>query len=437
MNFSNLHYFISALNFLCLISFFIFIRISKIKQKIDWFSPLIIFPSLYLLYLSIGFAIPIKWFGGEILINQWFYYFIGLIFFIIGISFPIIILKSKGKRPIIFFTYEIPKTIKNILKIKKLNNLAFIIFIIGSYFMISVILTRGLPFFSNVQVRRFGEAYRVSGYFFLLGLLVQISIIMLIFSGHLKRRFNVWIIMIIILGTALISLYGSRAQIAPIFMAFVLSSHYLRKKFTFRKIILFSVIGLLLFSSFAFLRIEWSIDYYKKYLEERNYPSELWFFGPGYLTIRAPIDSFTIILNKMPKEIDFWHGRMLISPLTTLLPGKQYLGQYIVTDKIIGGDSTKSGPTAPTALSFIVPFYIDFGIIGVMIGMFFAGALLQWLYLRMVYKSQEIDYLNYFIVLTSYCIWIYGGYFPTLIIIWQLIIINLTIFFIRLRWNYR
>ncbi len=393
-----------------------------------------IFPALYLLYFSIGLGISVKWFGGEIPADQWFYYLTGLIFFIAGMLLPIVASRSLGQNSNNLSLYGRPKVINRIWKSRNINKFALTIFIIGSLFMLVVIFQRGLPFFSDVQARRFGEAHRVSGYFLCVGLLVQISVIFFIFSGCLKKKLSYWMLIVIILGTLMVGFYGSRAQLVPIFMTFLLCSHYLRKNFTFRKVILLGVTGLLLFFSFGFLRVEGSIDWYKDYLEEKNYPKKMWLFGPGYLSIRAPIDSFAIILNKIPRRMDFWYGRMLISPFMTLLPGKQFLGQYTVTDKIIKGDSRISGPTA---LSFFVPFYIDFGIIGIICGMFFAGAFLQWLYLRMIHKRREIDYLLYFIVLSNYCIWIYGGFFPTLIVVWQLLVLKFADFFIRTHLNHR
>lgn len=82
------------------------------------------------------------------------------------------------------------------------------------------------------------------------------------------------------------------------------------------------------------------------------------------------------IVDRHPAIVPFMHGRALLGTLTSPLPGTQLDARAILSREVYG--------TRQTSLvsSIFGPFYLDFGMLGVMAGMAMLGLLLSWLELR-------------------------------------------------------
>ncbi|MEM3362664.1 MAG: O-antigen polymerase, partial [Candidatus Anstonellaceae archaeon] len=374
--------------FIVTIIFFLFFFLIFLKffiRGIDWFSP-VIFIFLYLLFILFAFIITVKWFGKEKFYNDVIIYnLIGFLSFLFGMSIPIVKTRSIST----LFHYKAYKIKNTFIDTKRAHFTMIVFFVLGIVSGITLIIKRGSPFIEGAYVRFAEKTEELPKLLFFFFLLLQISLVLFILNIFLEKK-KISKIFLMSIGIPILFLYGSRAVLFPFLMAFPIFWHYFKKRFSLAKIIIFLFIFVLIFSMYNFYRMGFNQEWYKEYLRERNYhPQQLWFLAPFYFTIRIPFESFSIIIEKIPQEEDFWHGKMLLSPLLTLLPGKQRLGQYIVTERIIGSDPHLSGPTA---LSFIGPFYIDFGIIGIIAGMVISGALLQGFYIRMV-KEQRGPWL--------------------------------------------
>jgi len=384
-------------------------------------SPLVFFPTLYLTYLTIGFGLPVKWIFPEIPFWQWSYHCMGLLFFIGGVLITTVIAErfSSKKR-----SHDLWESLRNNYKQRvsetALTRCLSVLFFIGLVATFLVLKQKGLPFISDVSTHRWGESHRVSGYLLYFQLLLQIAVVLLIFRSFLERRLGSMRLSIIVLGTVLMGLVGSRTNFGLIFMIVLISYITFRSRFALSKIILFGFIILIAFSLFGLLRIEaFNLEYYKARLDLVDFPTEMWPMAPAYFSIKASLQNFALIVQTIPDQLPYWNGNYLLSSVQTILPGRQLLGCYVITEQVLGQDWHEIGGAAVT---FIGSFYVDAGIWGIIAGMFLAGFLAQSLFELLQRRETFILFLLYVTLMTNYAIWIYGGFFPNPVILWHVTI---------------
>jgi hypothetical protein len=97
------------------------------------------------------------------------------------------------------------------------------------------------------------------------------------------------------------------------------------------------------------------------------------------------------VRENFPQRHQFLKGKVISYPFTTVLPGYQPQIGEVLKEKLglgfIGGGF---------AFSLIGGLYLDFGVMSIILGMFFLGALLNFLYLKM-----KPDYQAFYVLL--YC----------------------------------
>jgi uncharacterized membrane protein len=79
------------------------------------------------------------------------------------------------------------------------------------------------------------------------------------------------------------------------------------------------------------------------------------------------------LVDQHPALSPFTHGRALLGSLTSPLPGAQLDARAILSIEVYGSEQTS------LVSSIFGPWYLDFGIVGVIVGMFVLGLILGWL----------------------------------------------------------
>src|SRR4029077_5460484 len=90
--------------------------------------------------------------------------------------------------------------------------------------------------------------------------------------------------------------------------------------------------------------------------------------------------TFNLVLSKMPGAEPFQHGMALFNGAFGILPGHQPVIGAFVSQTLLRQPEGSPG-LPPTILG---GFYIDFGIAGIVVGMFLVGLMTQFLHWRML-----------------------------------------------------
>ena len=282
--------------------------------------------------------------------------------------------------------------INNILNQKILITLVLIAIILQS---INMILIGGIPLFNSVlKSNATTNIWRIAYPLFLI-------MINLLIAKYYKKRY----LILVLIGALIFGLNGYRTSVLGILASVFITMYYINK--INRKIksaakeqikgkigILFVgliIIGLLAIGYIASQSISgqhWMLN-----------PLELIFYRAGFT-----LEVFQRILNLGGTT----HGHILSMIFSSGSP-RTFIGLYVLTDNVCI-TSTMFGPA-----------YLDFGLTGVLIQMFFMGVFLKVLNIVGKYK-KEVGIGIYSIILTHTLIWIETG--PTDIMIWFLYLLG-------------
>ena len=279
--------------------------------------------------------------------------------------------------------------INNFFNQKILITLVLIAIILQS---INMILIGGIPLFNSVlKSNATTNIWRIAYPLFLI-------MINLLIAKYYKKRY----LILVLIGALIFGLNGYRTSVLGILASIFITMYYINK--INRKIgILFVgliIIGLLAIGYIASQSISgqhWMLN-----------PLELIFYRAGFT-----LEVFQRILNLGGTT----HGHILSMIFSSGSP-RTFIGLYVLTDNVCI-TSTMFGPA-----------YLDFGLTGVLIRMFFMGIFLKVLNIVGKYK-KEVGIGIYSIILTHTLIWIETG--PTDIMIWFLYLLG----FIVIVLNYK
>tara|TARA_B110000971_G_C19795250_1_gene401659 strand:+ start:100 stop:726 length:627 start_codon:yes stop_codon:yes gene_type:complete len=122
------------------------------------------------------------------------------------------------------------------------------------------------------------------------------------------------------------------------------------------------------------------------------------FIGESTLELAKSIRTFNHTIYNVPNNYNYTYGYYQVRNLIAIIPGmsRLYLNVFSDGEKkfdgasnfvtfLIQGDSPKSGDGS----SIIVDFYLDFGKLGVLFGMFFFGAFISKNENKIIYGSND------------------------------------------------
>lgn len=350
----------------------------SLSFKKDLMSPSFIFPIFFLFSYLIGHvvnsgitAIPLNF------IN---FYFIGLFFYFLGLNFAKInFFKYKGS-----IDYR-PRKVPYILIMIPL----LFVLLVSFY----VFYAAGIPMLSsNANVARTEVISDVGGFIYYIYRCISIFIVLLgvrfIMSNQRQTKITLFLILSILLLILMASGYRSFI-ILPIGALLIYSNYYVRKATIFDFLIL-SSFAILLLGLFGFIRLS---------SESLNISN---FMSAFISELQVPVYNFY-------RSIE-WGGRLYgwytFGAFAAILPGSQVAVGAFLKEAL--NLHYEGGGFAPSLLG---GFYLDFGIYGIIVGLFLMGYSIQKIYMRYTNYPSPYRCLTYAVVMCYFIFSVRAGFF--------------------------
>jgi oligosaccharide repeat unit polymerase len=381
-------------------------------KKIDIFSPLYIFPLAYILYLYIG-SLDVLQDTYSISEKQWSFYLIGLVAYYFGCSIPVLNTKiQKRKR----------EKCDQIWHRNRLIIVLIILFAIAALARFMIYYSSGIPLLSKDIMSSRLEASE-GGY---LGEIANSTevIFMVAFAGLLLFKKNRFPFVALFLITLLVSLLtGTRTSLFRQCIPAIVLYHYMVKKIPMRTLVIIVLIGFIFIGSISFVRLykEWGELALDELQNENIKPAFFWTYYVARDFKHGPW-GFSRVIEMIPSKFPYQYGKMHILPFLFPLPGKQQAPGVAL--KEMADLEFKGVGMAATMLG---AQYADFGLLGIVLGMFAVGFLFAYIYLLADRKRHPFYYLVYGVVFVTLALGIRTNYlnFEILWMIFLLVLIHI------------
>lgn len=346
--------------------------ITKSKQKIDYFSPAIFFPIIFVLFYGIG-ALELTDFEQPIPLDQYIYYFIGLLAYLSGL----IVVRILWMRPV---------KIKNfILKNKwipaRIFKVISILIIISILSLIYFLLITRMPIFTgpNIEELRIKFVPIVSGFAQYLFRSIEIALILFFVHVFSRRKLifrNPWRVGFVIFALLLLSSLAARRMVAMPLLTGIVIYNYMRYRINLIRVLTIGLVIFLLIVLMGYFRMIGSFQ-----IEENLFLRQI------YQEVNLRSANLYKITEVFPKQENFlgWNG--FIQPFKAILPGTQKSIGNILKEDIMDL-KFRGGGFMPSILG---GFYLNFGLEGIITGMFLSGLILNFLYLNMLKRKDEFS----------------------------------------------
>lgn len=255
----------------------------------------------------------------------------------------------------------------------------------------------GVPLLSSqIELVRFDVI--VSGYIDTLAVSARIGVMVLGIHLLTKPRFrlreNLLSSVLIVLSLILMASTARRGTVVFPLVVLSVGYHYLKRNFDLGKLVVVGSVGFLaiaLFSHYRYVR-----TFGVEPLRNAWRPEKLVWMTLGYMTISDNFRTLRLLTETIPARIPFQMGRFTTYGLYSILPGHQEnMGEF---QNRIWGWERYSGSVS----TYLGPFYVDFGLAGVVIGSFLIGVLAMFLYNRMLSRPSPYTVLLYSYM--AYCL---------------------------------
>ncbi len=344
--------------------------ITSSRQKLDFFSPVVAFPISYSILYGIGPLI-----NTHIPSSQFSFYFVGLTVYFLGV----LSVKSFWGRPSQEKKIECEWNSSRFWYF-----LAFLILV----FSFGVFIALGgskLPVFRGAQVQtlRTGFVHEIGGiiyFFFRTGEVILILFFIFMFSRKKRVISNpLKMLFILFILFLLVGLAARRIIIVPLLTGLV-AFHYARKRINAAKLIVLVLIFFLFLAGAGRIRSKGSFRLQKEELVETLRSEARLYAGLLYVT-----------QEHFPATEKFmgWNG--FVQPFKAVLPGTQKSIGDILKEDVIRM-RFRGGGFMPSILG---GFYMNFGWIGIIIGMYLCGVISYVLYMKMLHRKNEFSVIVY------------------------------------------
>jgi oligosaccharide repeat unit polymerase len=215
-----------------------------------------------------------------------------------------------------------------------------------------------------------------------------------------------------LLSLALLSL-GSRGFLTVPLLTAVIARHYVRKPL---RIVTLFALGAVLFVGLGLYGYTRDTLLSQGTLDvgvDGSMAGRLFPFIYLYLYIVQPVDTLEQVTEMIPRKVAYQHGELTFGALRTVLPGHHEMSDMFFK-KILGSDFIGGGQPA----TLLGPFYGDFGLSGIVLGMFTLGILLTLLYSWMRARPTLFRVLIYAWSMQTALFSLFGAIFPYITTLW-------------------
>lgn len=384
-------------------------KVSSAKVKKDYLESSILF-FLLVVYYTLGFVNPYNLNIHNISVSNTTYlktYLIGVLGSFCYLFGYEIAKRRKTMNPQIPIIHQ-----KNFINLKRLRILLTITTMLGLFFSLPAYAKLGLPILSeeNLSIARKSLVWNLSPFIYYQWYFLELSVFLASIGYFVSRRFlnRIIFLSLILINLSLLLPVTSRVTISEALFYVIFARNYFKKKLTLKSFVYLSLFSLIIVSLLWYIRV-YGYNFYS--IEDLVYALFL-----GLFTFcRTSFEALAYFVEKDIKLL----GTITFMTFIQLLPGKQhYVGLYLVSE-ILGKNSLVVGGTT---VSLVGGLFIDFGIIGMIMGMFTLGYILKAIYERFQ-RCDSFLYMGiYAITLFYYIAMIYGGQFLDASLFWKLIV---------------
>ena len=371
------------------------------RIKTDVFSPLFFFPMMFCIVFFCGHLFTEQYFtflGKTPPSSQYLYYSIALFFYLLGsLSYPFFLKMSSRPRMLPpvqqisskrFWFFTLPVLFVSI------TALAFRLSVTGIPFI------NFEPDFGRTMVNRM-----VGGYVSVLSLTSQVAMVFLFVYRFILGKKGTVINLLILTTLVGLILLGSRNRILMPLLLISIIYHYMIKRFTLKQMFLIGMGLVALFTFYGFFRSSSIEGRWENWAKVFELPESFHLLLPLILAWMNPSLIFSLITLNIPQNAPFQQGHFLASGLLAILPGHQPNQGTMIKDLLNMVDSNS------IAVSMLGTFWIDFGILGLIVGMFLVGFSLRFLYFKMIFSQYRFSWcLLYAYFVLYFCQTLYSGF---------------------------
>jgi oligosaccharide repeat unit polymerase len=217
---------------------------------------------------------------------------------------------------------------------------------------------------------------------------------------------------VLVLSLALLSL-GSRGYLFVPLLTAMVARHYLKKRFHLVTLTVIGVVVFMCLSVYGYVRDSTLPKQGLSVSKESVNGLAVFPLIYAYLYVRQPVETFQQVTEVIPRTIPYQRGLLTFGALRTLLPGHHEMSDMFFK-QILGSDFVGGGQPA----TVLGPLYGDFGLTGILLGMFTVGAIVAQAYKWMRRNPTLFRVLIYAWVMQTLLFSLFGAIFPYITTVW-------------------
>jgi oligosaccharide repeat unit polymerase len=371
---------------------------SRMREvTIDVFSPTVGFPAAYVVWFGLGsftFFIDAN-------PPPYLYFVLGFFAYITGTFI------AGRKLPIVDETQRAPKGNPWVASHFRFVMIIFFLLMAGSYLLL--IAQIGIPaIHEDVAIRR--EALGLHHY--LVAVLQSSAMTLMIFSAAdmwSTERLLAPAVSCGMVGLAVLMLgsFGNRGFIATPVLTLLILWHYWKRPIPAKR--LMALTAVMFVASVLY-------DYARARAVASSVGDNTWsevLLSSGVFTLHTNLSNFRDIVRAIPSEVPYQHGYLTFGVLLQILPGRhessdEFFKRILASDFLGGGQPG----------TVLAPFYGDFGVGGMLIGMFLFGACSVKVYGWMRKNPTMFRVLIYSWLAQTAVLSLYGALVSYIITLW-------------------
>lgn len=337
------------------------------RRRVDWFSPVVLFPAVYIGYVALG-MIPIS--------NLWYppptvlaYFALGLLGYLLG---ALLVWRLSDTRDSIWTVPDSTPAAPR-LPATPLHWAAWGLAAVG-LLAAMMVLSRGIPLLHAGARGSSGSMFYMAAHALWFGVALSVHL-----SGEAAfRRGQRWVGWMALFSLGILFLLAYRTPLIYLSFLLLLWWHYHRRPVTWVHVSLFGAVVVLGATLFSYLRqvLTYGAERWAYYVSTIGVGEQWAWLVPFHLVTREGVAIFQKLVYVSPPTGGYG-GMFHLSSFLVALPGAQDSPRRIVSD-ILGHRAEVT-----TTPSIIGPWYMDFGVLGILVGMFLLGAMLAGLYRQM------------------------------------------------------